>query len=545
MNQWTGPLAALTAIALALACQLDTEDAYNDYLELGDEDQSDDPDLDDGDEDSSTTGSDYEPIETSTSGPSSPPMEEPPPGGPAILEFSVTPPLLHEAGPVSLQVEHTPDVESVILFDIYDGETRLLAELGPNEPWTYAITSEADFAGLHELHAIVIDEHDRWAESEAELIVDLPPAGSAIWINEGEGDESPLSFALAVAAVDTGVVLAGTDYNAGSDHAFARLYDGHTSELSWTYKAPKGVYISDVEADPSGGVVLVGHVDVDDTMKAWVHHLDLSGAPSWPSPIDWLENTAATAVAVDQYGGIYAAGEATQLGMFEHTDIFVWHIPAEGQGMPTWATWGSNIAPTPIDRASSIALTNDQRVLIGGSTTASTGNNFVERMAVLEYRDVEILQRWVASGESTEESRGLEISALENDIVVAGWRRLSLNDPPTSFGVRLHEASPNTTLETVWEFPSGYDFPGQVFGVDQDPNGRVVMLETFFGSPDGLRAIALHPNGLPAWSAEYKHLGNGDTAARGLSIDQYGYVYFAGTLANDGKFHTLLGKLRP
>ena len=193
-----------SACALVLACQLDTEAAYQDYIDSGGEASSDT--LDDADEDASTTG-DFEPIATSTSGPSVPPTGDAPQGGPEILGFTLDPATVNEAGPVSILVEHTPDVAAVMLFDIYDGETRLLAELGPDEPWTYAITSEADFEGIHELHAIVVDAQDRWAEADAELTVDLPPGGSMIWINEGEGDQSTLNFSLAAAAVESGVVV--------------------------------------------------------------------------------------------------------------------------------------------------------------------------------------------------------------------------------------------------------------------------------------------------------------------------------------------------
>ncbi|MCB9749492.1 MAG: hypothetical protein H6834_18675 [Planctomycetes bacterium] len=530
------------ALALVLACQLDTEAAYQDYIDSSGDDSSDTFD-DAGD---ASTTDDFEPIATSTSGPSVPPTGDAPQGGPEILGFTVDPATANEAGPVSILVEHTPDVAAVMLFDIYDGETRLLAELGPDEPWTYAITSEADFEGIHELHAIVVDDQDRWAEAATELTVDLPPGGSMIWINEGEGDQSTLNFSLAAAAVESGVVVAGIDLNAGSGHAFARLYAGNTGDLMWSYEAPKGVYISDVEGTPDGGVVLVGHIELNDTRQAWVHQLGPDGAPALPSPIEWLTNTTAIAVAVDDDGGLYVTGEVIQVGMFEHTDIFVWHLPAEGQGMPAWAMWGTDVGNTLDDHASSITITDDHRVFVGGSTKVATGNNtFADRMAVFEYSNVDILLRWVADGGTTEESDGLGVAMLEDDVVIAGWQRLSLNDPQTMTAVRLHETSQGASLYPVWSYPAGASLDGQLVDIKRDPNDRVVVVASEPGTPDRLTTIALRASGYPAWTEDWVHFGNGDTTASSVAVDEYGYVYFVGTTAANGVFRTLVGKRRP
>ena len=133
------------------ACNLDSQAHYQDFLDKvnatstgGVED----------DLDAVSTG--VEPFNTVTSAsPDDPPGDDAQPNsdnGPQILSFSATPDSLAEAGPVTISIEHTPDVARVLLFDDYGGETKLLAELEPDYLLVQGDTTSAMIGALAAFH---------------------------------------------------------------------------------------------------------------------------------------------------------------------------------------------------------------------------------------------------------------------------------------------------------------------------------------------------------------------------------------------------------
>ncbi len=529
-------LAGLLCLA---ACNFDLAAAEQYYLEASESSSTNSEDVDNA---GSTSG--LGPFNTVTSAAAADddlPGEDAAPDGPQILSFNASPAEVPEAGPVTINIEHTPDVVEVMLFDEYNGATEHLVDLAPGEPWTFAITSEADFEGTHDLHAIVVDDEGRWDEATTVVEADLPPAGSPIWVNEGQDDDEPyFKLGLAAAAVDDGVIVAGRDLNAGMGYSFVRRYSGDSGDVEWTYKTSENVVVSDLEITADGHIAVTGSITKNSISRAWVHMLNADGTPAWDDPQVWLDNSEATTVAVTADGGIYVAGNLTIEG--EHTDVFVWHLPANA--MPTWATWDSDETLIPNDYASSVVTDSAGRVFVGGSATLAVEDYGPrQRMTVLEYSESTLSLRWTdrASDEST--SSILGVTGLGSDLAVAGWREFA--GPYVPEARLLKRDNDQNSFSTLWTFDDGGAGGKMLTGIARDPNDRLVVVGTKMGGPDVIELMSLDPDGNNVWTASYQNFAGGDTSASALAIDQYGYVYFTGTLAIDGGHRVVAGKRNP
>ncbi len=525
------------------ACNFDLAAAEQYYLEASESSSTSSEDVDNA---GSTSG--FEPFNTVTSAAPADddlPGEDATPGGPQILSFTASPAEVPEAGPVTLNIEHTPDVVEVMLFDEYNGATEHLVDLDPGEPWTFAITSEADFEGTHELHAIVVDDEGRWDEATNVVEADLPPAGSPIWVNEGQDDDQPyFKLGLAAAAVNDGVIVAGRDLNAGMGYSFVRRYAGDSGDVEWTYKTSENVVVSDLEITADGHIVVVGSIINNSINRAWVHMLTADGTPAWDTPKEWLDNSMATAVAIAVNGDVYVTGDLDVADGIEHTDVFVWHLPENA--MPTWATWDSGENLTRQDHANTVVVDDSDRVFVAGSATLTIPNNLDRpRMSVLEYSNATLVSRWGDRIDDSSDSGILGIAGVDNDIAVAGWRQDTPDGPLVQEVKRLSETDGDDILSTLWTY-SGTGPEGQfATSIVRDPNGRLVVVGTIFDTRDALETLVLEPSGAKSWSAMYQYLVGGDASAGAVAVDRYGYVYFIGTIAIGNGHRVLVGKRHP
>ncbi|MCA9720534.1 MAG: hypothetical protein KC468_38080, partial [Myxococcales bacterium] len=334
---------------------------------------------------------------------------------------------------------------------------------------------------------------------------------------------------VAAAAIDDAVIVAGRDLNAGAGYSFLRRYAGESGDVEWTYNLGEDVAVSDIVAT-EGGVVVVGSLANNGTTRAWVHMLNVDGTPIWDAPEIWLNNTEATSVAIAANGDLYVAGDLTVEDGIEHTDVFVWHLPAKA--MPTWATWDSGESLTPNDYANDIVIDGEGRVFVAGAATFPIPNfEDYRRMSVLEYSDATLALRWGDRKQDTSESRVLGISNVGNDIALAGWSSETPDSPLVLEVLRIHENDKNDPFSTIWTYTDEGMMARFASGIVQDPNGRLVVAGTISGSSDVLETLVLDSDGIKAWSADYQNFAGGQASASAVAIDQFGYVYFAGNLS--------------
>ena len=528
---------ALT-IALVPSCNLDSETHYEGFYDKVNATSTGGDDVGEG----SSTG--FEPVNTVTSAsPDDDPGDDAPSDdpGPRILSFTATPTAISEAGPVELTVAYTPEVTGILLFDDHGGETQLLAELEPGQStWEYAITSQAQFDGEHELHAIVVDEDDRWDEATTDLSVDLHEAGSLVWVNDGKDDASEFEYAVAAAADDTGVVVVVRDMNAGQPPSMVRRHDGLDGDLVWQYVAPDDVTVTAIARAPSGDMVIAGYSANEEAQRMWVHQLDAeTGEPVWSEPEDWSDGTRATAVAVTPAGDIVVVGRETVNGMFgEETRVYAWRLPADPKNGFVSAMWIPNDV-SPSARATSVAVSASGRVIVGGTMTTKPNHvDEVERGFVLEF-DETLEPLWIAGGGDFESNTVRAVDVFSEDVMVAGWFK-DISDPVNPFYAVAHRLAegPGGQLHPVWT-RSGPQ--GQGSWVASDVNGQILLLRSSF---ETIETIALSPESADIWDFTYGH-AYADASANAGTLDRWGNTYFAGMLSNNGKLHTVVGKVRP
>ena len=235
-------LVHLVPLLWLAGCMLDPEAAYDDFYEAYyGSSSTGDP----SGEDASTSGAasgESDPYATSTTSTGTgglEPVDPADPQAPQIHTFTVTPQSVVEAGAVTLELTHSANVTRVLLFDDHGGETTLLADREPSaEPFEFLVTSKADFDGEHEFHAIVIDEHDRWAEATATAAVNLLEAGSTVWVEEGqEIDPSSFCYGFDIAVDDEVRISANVNAKIGDcehrDWRSERSDAGRVISLAW------------------------------------------------------------------------------------------------------------------------------------------------------------------------------------------------------------------------------------------------------------------------------------------------------------------------
>ncbi len=455
--------------------------------------------------------------------------------GPRILSFTATPSSLAEAGPATVSIEYTPDVSRVMLLDDFAGEVRLLAELEPGvSTWEFPITSEADFDGEHELHAIVVDDEDRWDEAVTELSVDLNPAGTIVWVNDGKDDTSAFQSAIAASADDTGVIVVVRDHNAGGIPSRIRRYDGYTGDVVWETATPEDVVVHAITRAYSGDVVIAGQLGAGNDKRMWVNQLRAdTGAPTWSEPEDWTAGTTANAVTVAQDGGILVVGsEATQ----EKTSAYLWRLPVdpeiEGYVSAKWAPIEDEASAT----ATSVVVSADGRVFVGGFHSFRPNQlDLRDRMLVLEFEEV-LTPVWI-DDENFPWVSGVNSITTGAGLTIAGW---SKPDPGAESILTLRRLGPTLgdVLETAWSYTSD---TGQGTWVETDVNGRLLFGGTL---SNGINVGALSSDADDFWKATYEH--GFDVASAGAgTTDRWGSAYFTGVLMGDGEWRTVVGKVRP
>lgn len=516
------------------ACNLDSQAHYQDFL-----DKVNATSTGGGEDDLDAVSTGAEPFNTVTSAsPGDPPGDDAQPNSdnrPQILSFSATPDSLAEAGPVTISIEHTPDVARVLLFDDYGGETKLLAELEPGtSTWEYPITSEADFDGEHELHAIALDDEERWDEAITTLAVDLHPAGSIVWVNDGKDDTSTFQGAIAVAADDAGVVVVVRDYNAGATSSFVRRHDGQSGDVVWEYAAPDGVVVHAIAQAPSGEMVIAGRAGSGEDKRMWTHQLDAgTGAPTWTEPEDWTAGTEAFAVTVAPDGSIYVVGSEIAQGS---TSAYLWRLPAdleiEGYVSAKWAP----AKVEPFAAATSVAVSESGRVFVGGYLAYQPDQiDPRDRMLVLEFDEV-LDPIWIDAEDSFAVSRLLGLTSSDA-LAVVGWRKVNPDAKSTS-SIRMLGPKNDAELEAKWTILGD---EGEGAWVEAEVNERLIGVRS---STAGIEVDALSTEGGEIWSVAYEH-GFANAFAGAGAVDRWGNTYFTGVLKSDGAWHTVVGKIRP
>lgn len=213
--------------------------------------------------------------------------------------------------------------------------------------------------------------------------------GDAHWVNFYNGEFSGSDQATAIAVDNAGSVYVtgySDDEDSRQDYATIR-YDAATGNETWARRY--GVVGADERAsaiavDNAGGIYVTGYTGTGLRFSqnfATIRYEAATGEETWVqeygSPINSDE---ATAIAVDNAGGVYVTGYSYGEGHFTNQDYATIRYDA-ATGEETWAILYNGPA-NRADMATAIAVDNAGSVYVTGQ---STGNDSSYDMTTIRY----------------------------------------------------------------------------------------------------------------------------------------------------------------
>ncbi len=541
--------ALVTASALSACAPID--DAYSDYQIYGESGSSTDVDDDPGDgapepatgddDDASSGGEPDDPPDATTSGADAPPE---------ILEFTIDPPLITSAGPVNITASFSPSVETAVLFEKHDGETRVLEVLDPITALAheYAVTSDG-FNGAHEVFVQGFDAEGEVVQAIGEFDVALPAGGTSMWHHVDPDDTASYAYGADVAAHGDGVVVVGTRYVQQTTRLVARRYAAN-NELDWEFETDDEVDGVAVAVDPDGNVYVTG-AEYGAETGMWVHKLDADGVPVWDVPRSGEPDTSGLDVAVNSDGRIFVVGTRTvhdpDIEGLHEDNAMIWEYGADGAMLGS-AEYDNNESHQWVDdRANAVTVLTDGRVVVAGMKTGENGNNlFVSQALVLEYASGSLEALWSAADGSWNASAAHDVVGdRSGGFAIAGWSQKDEIDPR-----RLDVRHFDGAASESWVYPV---YPvdnriGEARAIALDPEGRFAV----GGSIAGLQSEDEHvflsrPSGSPGWFPPFERNGSdsGNDYVYGVDTSRFGVVYYTGVEVTGGKGRLVVGSINP
>ena len=486
---------------------------------------------------SSTTGG---LTDTTTADPIDPP--------PKIINFTAEPAAILQAAPVVLNAAFTSDVVAVDILD--NGDT--IATVAPLDfPYERMITSDK-LDGKHAFQLRARTDADLATLSDERLVdVDVPEPGTLMWI-ASITDKGPAE-ATAVVAYQGGAIIGGYEASYGVPTAIVRRLDAGGTVL-WTAVPADGVgSVAALALRPDGTIVVVGNRQKAGTYAMWMTVIDAQGNHQTPIR-EALPNEWATAATSDHLGNIYIAGYTFNPKTIGKYDAKLWAY--DPQGNARWQrAWDNPKADWPgqfPDHALSVATTPDAALVIAGETRVEidiviggvlTKKTFARAFA----------QRYSSTGTPDalwidnlwpDHSGARSITAdPKGSLVLTGWTsdQADSGKVPAAFHLDDNLNDTGKQLEKIF-------FAGEAIA---EAGGPSLEEHVILGSnleEDGESQIRISAllggDEDPLWAQTFTG-PNGVARLNDLTIDDRGYIYFAGfsDVANGGQM--LVGRLHP
>jgi hypothetical protein len=470
---------------------------------------------------------------------------------PEIIEFLIDPPTLDAAGLVHISAKFSPSVIEAVISEEYEGERRELAAF--DMEGVGALEHELAFTaygvnGTHELYVQGLNAEGVSVQQASAVEVTLPAGGTQLWHHVDDDPATIFSSGVDVAVHDGGVIVLGAAYLDLQLHLIARRYSADQA-LEWTFVSDYGVMPTAMTVDAKGDVIVVGKMTTGESSRMWMHKLNANGLPIWKVSVKGEPGTIGLDVTTDEDGWIYVVGTRTRVDpndVNKHEDDAVIGKFSELGAPADWVEYDNNeFDEWTDDRATSVVVLANGRVLIAGTTAAlGQNNNNVTQALVLEYTFGQLNPLWSAAKESWNASAAHAIAGDgSGGIVLAGWTQVGQDEP-----MHLSVRRLNGSLEPLWAYP-GFELPtpvGEAFALVRDPAGRFIAGGSVEGSEaHDAHVFVMEDHGGPGWRFTNNNPGSADESITAVATDPLGYVYYTGVTINDGLPRLLLGKLNP
>lgn len=331
-----------------------------------------------------------------------------------------------------------------------------------------------------------------------------------------------------------GVYVTGTSSVFDVANNFTTIrYDAATGAQTWVsrYDSPgdNQDFAVDLAIDDQGGVYVTGNSSSGDTTVyiSTVHYDAASGAESWTNLYDVPgSNEGASAIAVDNQGGVYVTGEQRS-NDFSVVDFITFRLEATS-GERAWASnfdGPNGNFDSPID----IAVDNQGGVYVTGNSTSS---DFANRdYATVRYNAATGEETWASfynsSENSSDRATALAVDTL-GGVFVTGFSNNSEQTNQDYATIRYDattgEQSWLSTYDGPRELPN--ESPDLARDIAIDNQGGVIVTGESYADYGTVRYDAT--TGEQVWAQIYNVRENLNEFAIAVAVDAEGNSYVTG-----------------
>ncbi|MHC2990183.1 hypothetical protein OB13_00750 [Pontibacter sp. HJ8] len=375
--------------------------------------------------------------------------------------------------------------------------------------------------------------------------------GQASWVSrqDVQGSLSDVSIAVAVDAAGNSYVTGTSRYDLDDEDFMSRSgivtikYSPAGEEL-WVkvYQQAQNNRASAIAIDNQGGVYVTGYSYSNNTPADYVtiRYEAATGEENWVQRYNGESNKAdqPEAIALDNKGGVYVTGSSVGNGK-NNSDYATVRYEA-ATGAQTWVQRYNGPAGG-IDRATGMVIDEQDGIYVTGY---SQGENSSYDFATIRYSAASGAQDWVqrygGKGESYDVARAIAMD--QEGIYVTGYSYDWTTGIEDFLTVR-HDA---TTGEVSWTgiYKGKGQGTNQANAIAVDSSGGVYVTGASWSDTSGSDFATLRydaATGQESWVQRYSSEGNETDWPRAIAVDQAGSVYVTGysTRGSSTVFNTI------
>ncbi|WP_162056308.1 SBBP repeat-containing protein [Pontibacter pamirensis] len=418
----------------------------------------------------------------------------------------------------------TPDIMTV-RYDAASGERTWASR--------YGTVGDNDFPS-----GIAVDNQGGVYITGSSSIFDVPAnfatvrydaaTGEQIWVSRYDGPDNSLDIATDI-SLDSqgGVYVVGNSYSSDFSSAYIVVvrYNAVTGEQVWFTlydEAESNETASAITVDNQGGVYFTGsQTNSDFTVVDYVTvRLEASsGDQVWASNFGGANGSfeSAIGIAVDNEGGVYVAGNSINSD-FTNADYAIVRYDV-ATGIEAWAAF-YNSAKNSFDQATALAVDAQGGVFVTGNTNNSEYNN--QDYATIRYNAVTGEETWIQTYDGPRELPN-ESPDLARDIAVDNQGGVVVTgESYADFGTVRYNA---TTGEKMWaqQYNVRENLNDYAVAVAVDAEGNSYVTGTRQAGFPRMVTVKYSPTGEELWVAQHDL-----DRTSGIAVDNKGGVYVTG-----------------
>ena len=361
------------------------------------------------------------------------------------------------------------------------------------------------------------------------VMIKYNPLGAQEWITRYNGPENNIDDPVAI-VVDKNkdVYITGSSYYQKSGQNYTTIKYNSSGIQQWV-RIYNGLGNGNDQAvalltDEGGNVYVTG------TSFGYASSLDFAtvkynsiGTPVWVARYNGFYNLddEAKALAIDQYGYIYVAGNS--VGSTFREDFLVAKYAFSGTSDQLWPV-RANGPGMSIDYAKTLYVDTTGNVFVGGTSYNPSSS---EDFRVVKYDRTSTLQWSVSSNGPLNNDDNVSSMQLDKvgNVYVTGTLYSAFF--ACDYGTVKFNKNGNQQWQKVYNGPAdSYDFAS---GIAIDDSSNVFVTGYSIGTPSyDYATVKYNSAGTEQWSVRYNGAANADDLAYALGVDHLGNVYVTG-----------------